>query len=46
MMGTIGMLAALFFITNGDDQRLWVLLALGPVMLGISRRTESPPPSS
>jgi O-antigen ligase len=38
MMGTIGMLAALFFITDGDDQRLWVLLALGPVMLGIAHR--------
>jgi len=44
MMGTIGMLAALFFITNGDDQRLWVLLALGPVLLGVAGRT--PPGTS
>jgi O-antigen ligase len=40
MMGTIGMLSALFFITDGDDQRLWVLMALGPVMLGVARRLE------
>ena len=38
MMGTIGMLAALFFITDGDDLRLWVLLALGPALFGIAGR--------
>jgi O-antigen ligase len=38
MMGTIGMLAALFLITDGDDLRLWVLLALGPVLLGAASR--------
>lgn len=38
LMGTIGMLAALFLISDGYDQRLWVLLALGPVMLGIASR--------
>ncbi len=44
MMGTIGMLAALFFITNGIDQRLWVLLALGPVLLGIGCRASRSQP--
>ena len=37
MMGTIGMLTALFFISNGDDLRLWVLLALGPVLLTLAK---------
>jgi O-antigen ligase len=38
MMGTIAMLAANFFITDGDDWRLWVLLGLGPAMLTIANR--------
>jgi O-antigen ligase len=37
MMGTVGTLAADFFITNGDDWRLWILLGLGPALLGIAR---------
>ncbi|MBV9545664.1 MAG: O-antigen ligase family protein [Chloroflexi bacterium] len=37
MMGTIGMLVTLLFISNGDDLRLWVLLALGPVLLSLAR---------
>lgn len=45
MTGTIGMLAALFFISDGDDMRLWVLLALGPVLLGAASRA-SPRESS
>jgi O-antigen ligase len=43
VLGTVGMLAALFFITDGDDVRLWVLLALGPVLLGIARRMRDDP---
>ncbi|MGH2894735.1 MAG: hypothetical protein ACRDPM_15945, partial [Solirubrobacteraceae bacterium] len=43
VLGTIGMLAALFFITDGDDVRLWVLLALGPVLLGVARRMRDDP---
>jgi O-antigen ligase len=38
LMGTIGMLVALFFITDGDDTRLWVLLAIGPVLLSAANR--------
>lgn len=45
VLGAIGMLAALFFITDGDDVRLWVLLALGPVLLGIARRMRDDPDS-
>ena len=37
-MGTIGLLAALFFISAGDELRLWVLFALGPAMLGMAQR--------
>jgi O-antigen ligase len=46
VLGTIGMLAALFFITDGNDVRLWVLLALGPVLLGLAVRMggRRPPP--
>ena len=38
LMGTIGMLVAMFFITDGDDTRLWVLLAIGPVLLSAASR--------
>src|SRR5262249_33742002 len=45
MMGTIGMLTALFFISDGDDLRLWVLLALGPVLYTLARlRSPDPTP--
>lgn len=46
VLGSIGMLAALFFITDGDDVRLWVLLALGPVLLGVARRMRDDPASA
>jgi O-antigen ligase len=39
LVATIGLLAASFFISNGPDKRLWILLALGPVMLTIARRS-------
>jgi hypothetical protein len=38
LMGTIGMLVALFFISDGDDTRLWALLAIGPVLLSAASR--------
>jgi O-antigen ligase len=38
LMGTVGMLAALFFLSVGNDERLWVLFALGPVLLAVARR--------
>jgi O-antigen ligase len=37
LMGTVGTMAADFFISNGDDWRLWILLGLGPALLGIAR---------
>lgn len=44
LMGTIGMLVALFFITDGNDTRLWVLLAIGPVLLSAAARASSAGP--
>jgi oligosaccharide repeat unit polymerase len=38
MMGTIGMLTAIFFFTDYDDWRLWILLGLGPAMLALARQ--------
>ncbi len=38
MMGTIGMLTAIFFISDVDDLRLWVLFGLGPVLLVLARQ--------
>jgi O-antigen ligase len=38
LMGTTGMLAAIFFITDGNDWRLWLLLGLGPALLALARQ--------
>ena len=38
LIGAIGMLAAMFFISDADDFRLWTLFALGPVLLSLSKR--------
>ena len=38
LMAAIAMLAAQFFISDGDDWRLWILLSLGPVLLSLARR--------
>ncbi len=38
MMGTIGMLTAIVFFSDGDDWRLWILLGLGPALLALARR--------
>jgi O-antigen ligase len=40
-MGTVGMLTALFFISDGDDLRLWVLFGLGPALWGIATRARA-----
>ncbi len=37
VLALVGMLSASFFLPNGADKRLWVLLALGPALLGIAR---------
>lgn len=39
LMAMIAMLAAQFFISDGDDWRLWILFALGPVLLSLARRS-------
>jgi O-antigen ligase len=46
LMGTIGMLVALFFITDGNDMRLWVLLAIGPVLLSAAARASPAAPQA
>jgi O-antigen ligase len=38
LMAAIAMLAAQFFISDGNDWRLWILIGLGPVLLSIARR--------
>ena len=35
--------AASFFLSDGNDVRFWLLLALGPIMHGIAVRTPTPP---
>ena len=40
-MGTVAMLVALFFISDGNDVRLWVLLAMGPALLTLAGRTRA-----
>ena len=40
LMAEIAMLSAQFFISDGEDWRLWILLGLGPVMLSLARRTQ------
>ncbi|MEA2266373.1 MAG: hypothetical protein QOE27_1956 [Solirubrobacteraceae bacterium] len=37
LVGTIGFLAAAFFVSLTTDYRLWLLLGLGPALLGIAR---------
>lgn len=41
VLGMMGMLAAIFFITDGEDLRLWVLLGLAPALLGIATRMQA-----
>lgn len=42
LMGSIGFLTAIFFITDGWDFRLWILLGLGPALLALARRSPAP----
>ena len=39
--GTVGMLVAAFFISNGTDKPLWLLLALGPALLNVAWRSSA-----
>jgi O-antigen ligase len=38
VVGTIGMLAAAFFVSLQYDKPIWLMLSLGPCLLGLSRR--------
>ena len=38
LVASIGTLAASFFVSNGGDKRIWVLLALGPALLVMADR--------
>ncbi len=40
LVATIGMAAAVFFVSAGVDKRLWILFALGPATLAIASRAE------
>lgn len=37
-LALVGMLSASFFLPNGTDKRLWILLAIAPAMLGVAER--------
>jgi O-antigen ligase len=41
-VGLVGLLAADFFISEMYSKLLWLLLALGPVMLGVALRSVAP----
>ncbi|MDQ2677010.1 MAG: O-antigen ligase family protein [Actinomycetota bacterium] len=45
VVATASVLAASMFLSATTDKRLWLLLALGPVMLGLARRVQSMPPA-
>jgi O-antigen ligase len=44
IVAVVAMLAAGFFISSQTDERLWVLLAMGPALLAASRRHALSPP--
>ena len=39
VVAQIGIYVAIFFLSVGDDLRLWLLLGLGPALLGLSHTT-------
>lgn len=45
MLALVGALTASFFLSNLDDRRLWLLIALGPALLAIARQEERVPAS-
>lgn len=42
LVALIGFAAASFFISDGNDVRFWLLLALGPIMYGVAVRLPAP----
>jgi O-antigen ligase len=43
LVAIIAFAAASFFLSDGNDVRFWLMLALGPIMHGIAVRTPTPP---
>jgi O-antigen ligase len=43
LVALIAFAAASFFISDGNDVRFWLLMALGPIMYGIAARAPTPP---
>ena len=41
IVASIGLLTASLFISNSTDKRLWIVLALGPALLGAAHRASS-----
>jgi hypothetical protein len=41
LIGGLAMLAAFFFLSGETDMRLWVILALGPILYAIATRQAS-----
>jgi O-antigen ligase len=41
IVASIGLLTASLFISNSTDKRLWIVLALGPALLGAAHRAPS-----
>ena len=43
IVAILALLAADFFLSDQYSKQLWLLLALGPALLAVSRRTEERP---
>jgi hypothetical protein len=41
IIASVGFLTASLFISDGTDKRLWIVLALGPALLGAAHRAPS-----
>ena len=46
VVATASILAASMFLSAATDKRLWILLAFGPVLLGLANRTTSNSPAA
>ncbi|MDQ3103061.1 MAG: hypothetical protein M3Q53_04390, partial [Actinomycetota bacterium] len=45
LVGQIGALSASMFISNGNDRRLWLLLAIGVVLASVASRASAGRPA-
>ena len=43
LVAIVAFAAASFFISDGNDVRFWLLMALGPIVYGIAARAPTPP---